>query len=83
MFGTDYTTVTLLCANDVVDSILDRFGKSTKLTPVDDSHFRIKVDVAVSNVFYSWIFGFSGKVRIEGPEDVRTAYMDMVKAATE
>ena len=83
MFGTDYTTVTLLCANDVVDSILDRFGRSTKLTPVDDSHFRIKVDVAISNVFYSWVFGFSGKVRIEGPENVKTAYMDMVKAATE
>ena len=83
MFGTDYKTVSLLCDNDVVDAILDRFGNGTKLTVVDDDHFRIRVDVAVSNVFYSWIFGFGGKVRIDGPGDILEGYRQMVSQAME
>ena len=81
MFGTDYRTVTLLCANDVVDSILDRFGKNIKIDPVDGEQFRVNLDVAVSNVFYGWVFGFGGKVRIEGPKDVKEEYKRMVQAA--
>ena len=81
MFGTDYTTVTLLCSNDVIDSIFDRFGKSIKVEPVGLNQFRIAVDVAVSNVFYSWVFGFGGKVKIEGPEEVKEEYKQMVKDA--
>lgn len=81
MFGTDYTTVVLYCSNDVVDSIFDRFGKSIKVESVDTNHFRIAVDVAVSNVFYSWVFGFSGKVKIDGPEEVREEYIRMINNA--
>ena len=81
MFGTDYQRVSLICENDVVDSILDRFGRSTDLQIVDKGHFRISVDVAVNNVFFGWIFGFSGKVRIEGPEEVRGKYREMVESA--
>ena len=81
MLGTDFQKVTLRCANEVADSILDRFGKSTKLEPVDDDCFRIEVDVAVSNIFYSWIFGYGGKVRIEGPEDVKEEYKQMIQDA--
>lgn len=83
MFGTDYTSVTLLCSNDVVDSIFDRFGKGIKVEPIDDEHFRTTVDLAVSNVFYSWVFGFGGKVKIEGPEEVKAEYISMVKKAFE
>ena len=47
---------------------------------MDTNHFRVIVDVAVSNVFYSWVFGFSGKVKIEGPEDVKDEFMQMIKS---
>ena len=81
MFGTDYTSVTLLCANDVVDSIFDRFGKGIKIEPVGEEHFRTTVDLAVSNVFYSWVFGFGGKVKIEGPDEVRSEYRQMLSGS--
>ncbi len=81
MFGTDYRTVILRCSNDVVDSILDRFGKSVKIDSVNGEQFRVKVDVAVSNVFYGWVFGFGGKVKIEGPKDVKEEYKNMVQRA--
>ena len=82
MFGTDYTTVTLLCDNGVIDSILDRFGKGVDIMPVGDNRFRIAVDVAVSNVFYGWVFGFCGKVKIENPIEVKNEYKQMVFKAS-
>ena len=81
MYGTEYRSVSLLCDNDVVDAILDRFGNTTKLTPENDKHFKVVVDVAVSNVFYSWIFGFDGKVKITGPRDIQKEYRNMVQKA--
>jgi len=39
------------------------------------------VDVATGNVFYGWVFGFDGKVKILGPADVVKEYRDMVERA--
>ena len=39
------------------------------------------VNVAVSHVFYSWVFGFCGKVKIKGPENVKEKYAEMLRNA--
>ena len=119
MFGTDHRTVELICTNDVVDAILDKFGKDVEIEEIGkigtaanaadgmaaidgvtapdeaaadkaaadkaaagEGHFRVKVDVAVSNVFYSWIFGFGGKVSIAAPADVKEEYKAMLIRAS-
>ena len=46
-------------------------------------NFRAEVEVAVSNVFFSWVFGFDGKVRINGPAEVKEQYKEMVLKAAE
>ncbi len=35
----------------------------------------------MNSVFFSWIFGFGGKVKIEGPEEVKVGYREMMKEA--
>ena len=62
---------------------VDRFGTGFKVTAVDKNHFRAAVDVAVSHVFYSWVFGFCGKVKIAAPKEVKNGYLEMVKKAME
>ena len=52
-----------------------------KTRRVDETHFETDVAVAVNSVFFSWIFGFGGKVKIAGPEDVKQQYAEMVRAA--
>ena len=79
MFGTEATAVELICSNDVMDAILDKFGKSVMTYNYDENHFCAMVDVAVSNVFFSWVFGFGGKVRINSPEDVADQYKKLVQ----
>ena len=81
MFGTESTPVELICSNDVMDAILDKFGKNVMTYDYDEDHFCVMVDVAVSNVFFSWIFGFGGKVRIESPVEVKTQYIAMIDKA--
>ncbi len=83
MYGTDYTTVDLICANDRMDAILDKFGKDVTTYAYDMENFRVEVDVVPSTVFYSWIFGFGGAVSIKGPAKVKEEYKQMVLQAAE
>ena len=81
--GEERTPVKLLCENDTMDTMIDRFGKNVKTKVIDLEHFETNVAVAVNDVFFGWIFGFRGKVKIVGPEDVKVKYTEMVRAATE
>lgn len=75
--------VTLLCHNDVMKGVLDKFGMEITVKKVDEDHFRTKVKVCTSPTFYSWVFQWGGQVRIEGPEDVVTEYKEMARKALE
>ena len=81
MFNAEHTDVELLCDNDVIDSIIDRFGENIKITEAATENFKITVNVATSHIFYSWIFGFGGKVRILGPESIKDEYIAMLDRA--
>jgi len=81
MFGGEVKQVELLCDCDIMDSIIDRFGYDVETEIIDDVRFIARVEVAVNNVFFGWIFGFDGKVKIQGPEDVADAYKKMVREA--
>ena len=83
MFGREHTTVDLICSNDVMDAILDKFGTNVATYAYDMEHFKAEVEVVPSNVFYSWVFGFGGDVRIDGPEEVKEQYKAMVMKAAE
>ena len=81
MYGSECQEVELICDNSVIDAIIDRFGTDVTIYACDMSTFRVIVRVAVSHIFFSWIFGFGGKVRIKGPEDVKEKYSEMLNAA--
>lgn len=81
MFNCEHKEVELICNNDVMDSIIDRFGEDVTTYAYDMTAFRAVVNVAVSHVFYSWVFGFGGKVKIKGPENVKEKYAEMLRAA--
>ena len=83
MFAGEVKEVTLLCDNDTMDSMVDRFGEKVETHPADETHFRLKAKVADSHVFYAWVFGFEGKVKIEGPEEMKRKYREMVEHAAQ
>jgi len=83
MYSAERKEVELICDNSVMDSIIDRFGEGVKVYANDMTSFRIIVNVMVSHVFYSWVFGFGGKVKIKAPLDIKADYAKMVREAAE
>jgi len=81
MYSGERRDVELICDNDVMDSIIDRFGEDVTVYANDMESFRIVVNVVVSHIFYSWIFGFCGKVKIKAPAKVKEDYAVMVRKA--
>lgn len=81
MYNSNRETVDLICENSTMDSILDRFGTDVPTYAYDLNNFRVEANVAISHVFYAWVFGFGGKVRINGPESVKKGYVKMVENA--
>lgn len=81
MFSGEQIEVELVCDNSVMDSMIDRFGENVKVYANDMESFRIIVKVSVSHIFFSWIFGFGGKVKIKSPLNVKEDYAQMVKHA--
>ena len=77
MYPDNLCTVELLCDNEVMRSVIDRFGENVQTETVDEQHFRATVEVAPSPPFFSWVFTFSGKIRIVSPAAVLEEMRDM------
>lgn len=83
MFGGEPVNVRLLFPEELADSAVDKFGSDVMMVPQGDSTFTLSATVAVSPVFFSWVFSFGGRVKILEPEAVRLQYQDMCKKALE
>lgn len=71
MFCGEEKKVTIRFTNDLLDTVVDRFGAHGAMyIPDDDRHFKIIANVEVSKMFYSWICGFGKKALILHPLDV-------------
>ena len=83
MFGGDRKGITLRFINPLLDTVIDRFGtKGVRYAKLDDSHFRVELEVEISDQFFGWLLGFGNKVKIMGPDsaiDAFTAYLDKVR----
>ena len=81
MYNAPRKEVELICDNGVMDAIIDKFGIDAPVYAWDQQNFRVITEVAVGTVFFNWIFGFRGKVKIKGPEDVKKEYSEMIREA--
>ncbi len=70
--------IQLLCENGTANGIIDRFGLETPMEVCDEEHFIATVSVAPTSVFYGWVFGFGGRVRILGPEKAEKEFKEMM-----
>lgn len=68
MYDGNDCRVTLLCENDLMKHIIDRFGEKVFTAPVDDKHFVVETTVSLSQTFYGWVFSFGGKMKITAPQ---------------
>ena len=62
--------VTLETENELVDILINRFGKEISIFPVDDNHFQTTVHVAFSHQFLGWILSLGNRIKIVAPQHV-------------
>ena len=79
MFSGEATEVILECENEVMRSMIDRFGFDVETWRVSDTVFRAKVVVGDSRMFYGWVFSSGGKVRIISPDSMVEKYHEMLE----
>ena len=83
MYDGELKDVDLICDNDLMIHLIDRFGKDFKVEVLAETYFKATVNVSVSRTFMAWVFQFAGKMSISGPEDVRRRYQDMIRKVGE
>ena len=76
-------TVTLLCKNDMMNYIIDRFGDDVETAPTDCRHFKAVAEVSFSQTFFAWVFQFNGEIKITSPATVVAKYKKMLESALE
>lgn len=75
--------VTLLCENSIMKGVIDQFGADIPVKTVDGEHFQIKVNVCTSPTFYSWVFQWEGRCKIQGPKETVQEYQERLQKACE
>lgn len=76
MFDGIRTLVRIRFTNDLLYSIIDRFGvKDIKIDKNDKGHFILETFVYVSDHFFGWLWSFGDKANLLAPIDVLDYYM--------
>ena len=78
MMNGETCEVELLCENKLMSSIIDKFGDDVKTEIVDETHFKVIVDVDLSGNFFGWVFASKGKMQIITPERVKDEFQSIV-----
>ena len=76
--GTE-SEITLLCENELMTYVIDRFGESVPVTPADEDHFSATVKVSLSQTFYGWVFSFGGKMKIQVPQEAVDGFQNLLQ----
>ena len=81
MFEGKEHIVHLLCDNELMKTIIDRFGEEVETRLYDEKSFIAITTVSVSPTFYSWIFTFGGRIKIIEPLEIKEEYKRMLEKA--
>lgn len=81
MYSGDAVNVKMRFHRELINVVIDRFGKDVMLIPDGEDHFNFTVPVAVSPMFISWVIGFGNKAKILYPESVAQQCQKMCREA--
>ena len=73
MFGGKKEMVTFICKNEILEQIIDRFGKELIFIPYDDNHFSVTVETFVSEGLISFILQFGNNLIVKYPKSLKNA----------
>lgn len=78
MYDGEECEVELLCDNELMKHIVDRFGEKVQTKQSDNKHFSVTVTVCLSPTFYGWVFSFGGKMNLISPKSAIDGFERMI-----
>ena len=78
--------VTLRFTNDMLDTVIDRFGSGNDLIYIfdpDKRHFSLEVEIDISDQFFAWICGLRKKAKIVSPPEVVESFKKFLADITD
>ena len=79
MYSGDTVKVKMRFHRELVNAVVDRFGRDVMLIPDGEEYFNFTVPVAVSPMFLSWVIGFGAKAKILYPQSVVEQYQNLCR----
>lgn len=76
MFGGEKQNIEMLCNNDLMKVIFDRFGGEVTIEITEDDKFIVKTEVLLSPTFYGWLFQFYDQVKLVSPDSSVQEYQE-------
>jgi hypothetical protein len=77
MFNGAKERVTLRFSNHMLDTVVDKFGREGHYYyQVDEKHFSVQVEVAVTDQFFGWLCSLGRAVKIISPPPVLEKYKE-------
>lgn len=73
MFSGETGEVKLLCALDLREEIMDRFGSRIPLLARENNMFETVINAAISEGFISWVMNFGSKIKVLEPQSLADA----------
>lgn len=80
MLHGDTCKVELLCENQLMDSIIDKYGTKVQTEVIDDLHFKVIADVELSGTFYGWVFSSRGSMKIIEPIEAVEQFQKIISS---
>lgn len=74
MFGGNLERVKIRFSHEMINLVIDKFGKDITIYDKDECNFCVSLDLAITNTFFSWMVIFGNNAEIMSPEFVREDY---------
>ena len=71
MFGASEQHVQLRFNNELINVVIDQFGKDVSICTLDENNFFIQVKIAPTSTFLGWLLQFGEQAEVLAPEELR------------
>lgn len=78
MFSGTPEQIELVCKNELIEPILDRFGDDVRITRFSNDRFLLTAEVAIGEGLLSWILQFGAKIQIRQPKALKKMLADKI-----
>ena len=76
MFGGEETDIRLRVHRSMAGAFIDRFGKETFMAADGEEYFTVRLRVALSPVFFGWLFQFGELCEVLSPQSLKDALVE-------